>query len=189
MSYRIICVLLIFALTSCGWKISPPPRSEHLSELTQIAERVVMTIDDRDVIWGDGQLGDIVRDTLISAGAFKEVYYPVEPRKPPNLKLLIKASGKVDEEIGLGIVKSIIIGALLFIPVGLIRFSKTFDLDAEVIFLHENQELRKFQVASQTGVSHTMFSQIKGYESAVRQAAFMDLGERIATELSMFRID
>ena len=123
-SYRIICVLLIFAQTSCGWKISPPPRIEQLGKLSQMAERVVMAVDDRDVAWGDGQLGDIVVETLNSAGAFKEIYYPVEPRNPPNLKLLIKASGKVDEEIGLGIVKGIIIGLLFFIQCSYVSNNK-----------------------------------------------------------------
>lgn len=167
----------------------PPVRAEQPISQTQVAERVMMIINDGAVVWGGGQLGYIVRDTLLAEGTFKEIYYPVEPRNVPDLRLSIIAKGSIDEEVELGIAKSLIIGALFFIPVGLIRFNKTYDLDADVVLLRAGKELQRFTIKSSTKISHTMFSQIKGYEPAARQAAFKDLGDQIAAKLRVLKKD
>jgi len=162
----------------------PPTRTEGMVRPKRIAEGVVLKVNESAVVWGGGRLGGTVRDTLIALGSFDQVYFPVEPRNPPPLRLVIEASGTVQEEVGVGILKSFIIGCLAFIPVGIIRFDKTFELDATVVLLKEGQELRRFHIKSSTGVSHTMFSEIEEYEPAAQTAAFRDLGERIASELS-----
>lgn len=189
LTFRILCTLLALSIAGCGWKVVPPLRSEQPISQTRTAEQVMMTVNAGAVVWGGGQLGDIVRDTLLAEGTFKEIYYPVEPRNAPDLRLSIAARGSVDEEVGLGIVKSIIIGALLFIPVGLIRFNKTYDLDAEVTLLKAGKELQRLTIKSSTEISHTMFSQTEGYEPAARQAAFKDLGDQIAAKLSVLKAD
>jgi hypothetical protein len=182
--YRAVALCLIFSLSGCGWKVVPPQHLDQPAPVSKVADRVVLSVND-GVAWGGGRLGDIVRDTLKASGTFTEVYYPVEPRNPPDLKLLINAKGNVDEEIGGGILKSIFIGLLLFIPVGVIRFGKTYNLDAEVVLSREGKEERRFNVMSKTEVSHTMFTQGEEYEPAAREAAFKDLGLRIAEKLSV----
>jgi hypothetical protein len=138
--------------------------------------------------WGSQGLGETVREVLTTSGSFREVYYPIEPRNPPPSRLVVTARGTVDEEIGLGIAKSVIIGLLLFLPVGVIRFNKTYDLAADVVLLNEGRELKSFRVESATEVSHTMFSTMEDYEPAARKAAFTDLGREIASELSTVSI-
>ena len=140
-------------------------------------------MNEAGVVWGGGQLGEFTRTALVASGAFDEVYYPIEPRNPPPLRLTIDAGGEVDEEIGLGIVKSVIIGALLFLPVGIIRFNKDFNLDAQVVVLKAGQELQRFRVTGATHVAHTMFSDTAGYEPAARQAAAAYLAAAITAQL------
>ncbi len=181
--WRAVSLYLIFALSGCGWKVVPPERLGQPAPASKVADRVVLSVND-GVPWGGGNLGDIVRDTLKANGTFTEVYYPVEPRNPPDLRLAIDARGSVDEEIGEGIAKSFFIGLLLFIPVGVIRFDKTFDLDADVVLSRKGKEERRFNVKSKTEVSHTMFTRGEEYEPAAREAAFRDLGIRIGEELS-----
>jgi hypothetical protein len=182
-AYRLLALFLAFWAPACGWKITPPAPPERIANPKKIAEGMVLKVNDSAVIWGGGRLGDIVRDTLVSSGTFGHVYFPIEPRNPPALRMAIDASGTVDEEVGLGIVKAALIGVLLFLPVGVIRFNKTFNLNATVALFDGSRELRRFQVTTATGVSHTMFSQIEDYETAAQTAAFRDLGERIAAEL------
>lgn len=80
--------------------------------------------------------------------------------------------------------KSIIIGALFFIPVGIIRFYRDFVLDVTVSYQVNGKEVRRFPIHSQTEISHTMFSQTDQYEPAARKVAFSRLAEDIIRELS-----
>lgn len=180
---RLICIALIFSLVGCGWKVTPPILDQQVLNQSPISEAAVLTVNDGGIIWGNGELGEIVRKTLIERGAFNEVYYPVEPRNPPDYRLRITASGNIDEEIGFGIVKSIFIGMLFFIPVGIIRFNKDFVLDADVTVIKQNQELLHFAIKTETEVSHTMFSHANQYEPVARQKAFEDLALRIISKL------
>lgn len=181
---RAVSLYLIFSLSGCGWKVVPPERLDQPAPVRKLGDGVVLSVND-GVPWGGGKLGDIVQDTLKAKGTFVEVYYPVEPRNPPDLRLTIDARGNVDEEVGVGIVKCIFIGLLLFIPVGVIRFNKTFDLHADVVVSRKGKEERRFNIKSKTGVSHTLFTQGEEYEPAAREAAFRDLALRIADELSV----
>ncbi len=184
--FRAVSLYLVISLSGCGWKVVPPERLDQAPPLHKVADRVVLSVND-GVPWGGGRLGDIVKDALMVNGTFTEVYYPVEPRNPPDLRLTIDARGSVDEEIGEGILKSVFIGLLLFLPVGLIRFDKTFDLDADVVLTRKGKEERRFTVKTKTGVSHTMFTGGDEYEPSARQAAFRDLGMRIGRELSVLK--
>ncbi len=181
--HRLICLILSLSLVGCGWKVTPPPFEQESVPHKLIADAVVLTTNEGGVIWGRGELGEIVRKTLINQGAFKEIYYPVEPRNPPNYRLIITANGAIEEEIGLGIVKSVFIGMLFFIPVGIIRFHRDFVLNADVALLKQEKELRQFKIQTQTGVSHTMFSHANQYEPEARQKAFEDLALRIILKL------
>jgi len=145
----------------------------------------VLTVNEGALIWGKGELGYALRDELVALGSFRKVHYPIEPRGPLPDRLIVDASGGIKEEIGLGVVKSLIIGALFFIPVGLIRFHRDFVLTAVVALRHEGKEQRRFTIETETGVSHTMFSETDDYEPAMRRAAFSDLARRIAAELSL----
>jgi hypothetical protein len=100
---RVLSILLICSIAGCGWKVVPPVRPEQPISPHRVAERVVLTVNDRAVVWGGGQLGQIVRDVLLSKGIFKEIEYPVESRNPPELRLVINASGGVNEEIRAGL--------------------------------------------------------------------------------------
>ncbi|MEY3761209.1 MAG: hypothetical protein RIR39_2700, partial [Pseudomonadota bacterium] len=90
-------------------------------------------------------------------------------------------------EIGFGVVKSIVIGLLLFIPVGLIQFNRDFVLDADVTVEKNEEQLHHFKVQSRTGLSHTMFSDANQYEPVARKAAFTDLADKIIKALSLTR--
>jgi len=180
---RLICIALIFSLVGCGWKVTPPTFEQQALVQSPVSEAAVLTVNDGGIIWGGDELGEIVRKTLIERGAFKEVYYPVEPRNPPDYQLRITANGNIEEEVGFGIVKSIFIGMLFFIPAGIIRFNKDFVLDADVTVIKQNQELLHFTIKTETEVSHTMFSHANQYEPAARQKAFEDLGLRIISRL------
>jgi hypothetical protein len=141
-------------------------------------------MDEVAVVWGDGRGGDLVRETLVAGHVFDEVFYPVEPRVPAPLRLAVSARGNVDEEVALGVVKAVFIGLLFFAPGGIVRFGKTFDLDAAVAFSEEGREIRRFEIHTKTRISHTMFSHSDQYEPAARQEAFRDLGARIAAGLT-----
>jgi len=145
---------------------------------------VVLDVNDGGVIWGRGELGETVKQTLLEKGAFRQIHYPIVPRDPPANRLSIQANGVIEEEVGLGIVKSIIVGALFFIPVGIIRFNRDFVLDASVSYSENGKAARNFKVHTKTEISHTMFSQTDQYEPAARKAAFSHLGESIIRELS-----
>ena len=185
---RPLALVLAVALGACGWKITPPPPRATTAGPRSVAERVVLQVHGSGLPWGSGGLGETVREVLTTSGSFREVYYPIEPRNPPPLRLVVTASGTVDEEIGLGVAKSVIIGLLLFLPVGVIRFNKTYDLTAEVVLLNEGREVKSFRVENATEVSHTMFSTMEDYEPAARKAAFTNLGQQIAWELSTVSI-
>ncbi len=180
---RLICLVLSLSLVGCGWQVTAPPFEQETVPNKLIADAVVLSTNEGGVIWGRGELGDIVQKTLIKQGAFKDIYYPIEPRNLPAYRLVIKANGNIEEEIGLGIVKSVIIGMLFFIPVGIIRFHRDFVLDADVALIKQGQELRHFTIHTETGVSHTMFSHANQYEPEARQKAFEDLALRIILKL------
>jgi hypothetical protein len=180
---RLLCAILIFSLLGCGWKVTPPPGYDSNKRENRIADQVFLKVNDSGVFWGGGKLGETVRDTLVENGSFKEVYFPVEPRNPPPLRLMIDAKGNVDEEKGLGTLKAIFIGALFFLPVGIVRFNKDFNLEADVSLYKQNKELHTFKIKSSTEISHTMFSQATQYEPEARRIAFKDLGNKIAAEL------
>lgn len=179
---RVLVAALVLTIGGCGWKVTPPesgpPGSVH-----KVGSRVVLKFDEASVAWGGGHGGEIVRDALQKLGVFDEVAYPVEPRRPTPLRLTVVATGNVDEEEALGTVKAFVIGFFLFVPAGVIRFGKTFDLDATVTFTDGERELRRFEVQTKTRVSHTMFSHSDQYEPVARRAAFEDLAHRIAVEL------
>ena len=181
---RLLYAVLILAVSSCGWKVTPPLGYVGNNKGTKIADQLFLKVNDSGVFWGGGKLGETVRDALTETGAFKEVFYPVEPRNPPVLRLTIDAKGDVDEEKGLGTLKAFFIGALFFLPVGIIRFNKDFNLEADVSLFKQNKEIHTFKVKSSTEISHTMFSHANEYESEVRGIAFKDLGNKIAVELS-----
>jgi hypothetical protein len=103
------------------------------------------------------------------------------PSSTPGLR--ITENGNIEEEVGFGIVKSIFIGMLFFIPVRIIRFNKDFVLDADITVIKQNQELLHFTIKTETEVSHTMFSHANQYKPAARQKAFEDLGLRIISRL------
>lgn len=178
-----LVVLLAVTMAGCGWTVTPPSRPEGPAPPGRISDRVVLKLNEAGVVWGGGQLGDFTRSALIASGAFGEVYYPIEPPNPPPLRLSIDARGNVDEEIGLGIVKSVIIGALFFLPVGIIRFNKDFKLDAQVVLLEAGQEVQRYRVTGATRVAHTMFSDAAEYEPAARQAAATYLAAAIVAQL------
>ena len=180
---RFICSILILSLASCGWKVTPPPFDRESITDDFIAEATVLSTNEGGIIWGRGELGEIVQKTLINKGAFKEVYYPVEPRNPPDYRLVITAKGTIEEEIGFGILKSIFIGMLFFIPACIIRFNKDFVLDADVSLLKLGQEMAHFTIHTETEVSHTMFSHANQYEPEAREKAFEDLALRIIMKL------
>mgnify|MGYP000924420614 CR=1 FL=1 len=180
---RLICIALIFSLVGCGWKVTPPNFEQKALDPSPLAEAAVLTVNDVGIIWGNGELGEIVRKTLMERRTFKEVYYPVEPRNPPDYRILVTANGSIEEEVGFGIVKSIFIGMLFFIPVGIIRFNKDFLLDADVTVIKQNQELLHFTIKTETEVSHTMFSHANQYEPVARQKAFEDLALRVISKL------
>lgn len=179
----VLATVVAFSIAACGWKVTPPAGAPPGSP-PHIGGRVFLTMNDTALAWGDGRTGDFVRETLVAARVFDEVYYPVPPRTPTPLGLAVTARGTVDEEVALGVIKSIFIGLLFLVPAGVVRFGKTFDLDANVVFSDEGREVRRFDVHSKTHVSHTMFSHIAQYEAAARQAAFHDLGARIAAGLA-----
>lgn len=181
---RLIALMLITSLSSCGWKVTPPPGQAVPTASRPIAESVVLDVNDGGVIWGRGELGETVKQTLLEKGAFRQIHYPIVPRDPPANRLSIQANGVIEEEVGLGIVKSIIVGALFFIPVGIIRFNRDFVLDASVSYSENGKAARNFKVHTKTEISHTMFSQTDQYEPAARKAAFSHLGESIIRELS-----
>jgi len=181
---RLLAGILIVSVTACGWKITPPPGSKLPAAASPVAEAVLLEVNDGAVIWGRGELGATLKQALQEKGAFHAVHYPVVPREPPPQRLTVTAKGGIDEEVGLGIVKSMIIGVLMFIPVGIIRFNRDFTLDAEVAYREAGREVRRFAVQSKTGVSHTMFSDTDEYEPAARKAAFGHLAQRIAEELA-----
>jgi hypothetical protein len=184
---RVLAAYLAASLASCGWKVTPP-KPPPGGMVRKVASRVVLRVDDSAVVWGGGQLGEVVRDTLRTVGAFDDVAYPVEPRTPTPLHLSIAARGAVDEEVALGMIKAIFIGLLFMLPVGIVRFGKTFELDATVVLVDAGQELRRFQVQTRTHVSHTTFSHSNQYEPEARRVAFRDLGERIAIGLSSITV-
>lgn len=171
-------------MTGCGWKVTPPKFRDNFESPGLIADSVVLTVNEGAVIWGHGDLGELLREKLLAEGAFRQVHYPIEPRNPPPYRLTINAKGSIDEEIGFGIVKSIFIGLLFFIPVGIIRFNRDFILDADISFQDDGAARRRFKITSETTVSHTMFSHGEQYEPVARKAAAEDLGLRIIRELS-----
>lgn len=182
-STRLLAVVLVLSQIGCGWKITPPSRPQGAAREGKIADAVVLQVNDAGVLWGGGACGEVVRERWLQQGVFSEVHYPVEPRNPPPLRLMIQATGNLDEEVGLGTLKAVVIGLLLFLPVGLIRFNKDFILDATVTVTGAGGEPRRFAVHSATTVSHTMFSDSTGYEAEARRVAFADLADQVAAQL------
>lgn len=182
--YRALVALLALSVATagCGWKVIPPKAPPEVGS-GSVADRVVLQVNDGAVAWGRGELGQVVSEKLVAFGGFEEVYYPVEPRNPPPMRLVVTASGEVDEEVFLGTMKSMFIGFLLFIPVGIVRFNKDYRLEANVKLIEEARVLQEFRVESATEISHTLFSDIAAYEPEARRVAFENLAEQIMAEL------
>lgn len=183
-SRKLVSSVLIVSLTGCGWKVTPPPGKALPATSGPIAEAVVLDVNDGGVVWGKGELGEAVKASLLEKRAFGRVYYPIVPRNPPSYKLIIQAGGNIEEEVGLGIAKSIIVGALFFLPVGVIRFNRYFVLDAQVTYSADGKDVRHFSTRARTEVSHTMFSDTDEYEPAGRKAAFSHLADEIVRVLA-----
>jgi len=183
-SRRVLALLLAVQIAGCGWKVIPPPLPQAPHPVRLVAERALLKVSGAAIAWGSSGLGETVRDVLVASGTFREVYYPIEPRNPPSLTLAMTARGTVEESEAIGTLKAVVIGLFLFLPVGLIRFDKTFHLDTDVVLRDRDRELGRFQISSDTEISFTMFSTMEDYEPAARKAAFKDLGEHIAAQLS-----
>lgn len=181
---RLIALVLIVSIAGCGWKVTPPKFEGKKISTGPIADSVVLTVNEGSVVWGGGELGAQLRRKLLEEGAFRTVHYPIIPRNPPPYRLTVTASGNIEEEVGLGIVKSVIIGLLFFIPVGIIRFHRDFVVDANIAFLKEGKTLHRFKVSTKTGVSHTLFSHADQYDPVIRKVAAEDLALRIVKQLA-----
>ncbi len=177
-----IVPLLALWLAGCGWRVTGPLRTDS-GQLGQVAESALLKANDGAVEWGGGQMGTIVQRQLLASGAFAQVYYPIEPRERPALQIAITASGKVNEDVGGGTLKAIVIGLFLFAPVGLIRFDKDFTLDATVVVTRDGHEPDHFAVNNTTHIAHTMFSDPGAYEAEAREEAFGDLAKQIVDHL------
>lgn len=179
---RLLAIVLAAQVAGCGWTITPPaPLPAQRAHL--VADRVILKLDTAAMAWGGTGMGEAVRDALLAAGSFREIYYPIEPRNPPTWTLAITGRGTIDEHEVSGFFKAVLIGALFFLPEGVVRFDKTFHLDADVVLRDGQQQVARFQVSNDTEIHHTMFSHMEEYEPAARKVAFTDLGQRIAAQL------
>ncbi|MEY3760919.1 MAG: hypothetical protein RIR39_2410, partial [Pseudomonadota bacterium] len=96
LGFRIICLILILTISSCGWNVTPPSSNAIANSYQPIADSIVLSVNDGSVLWGNGELGELVKEELIKKGIFKMVYYPIAPRNPPNITLKIDARGSID---------------------------------------------------------------------------------------------
>jgi len=183
MARRMLSLVLAVTVAACGWRVRGPKRLDVPSGGRRVADRVILTANDGGIVWGGGRLGEVVRDTLLGTGTFGEVYYPVEPRNPPSLRLEVTARGTVEEDLATGVFKSVVIGMLFFAPAGVIQFHKSFHLDAVAVLTEAERETARIPVQSSTDVYFTIFSHVDAYDRAAQDAAFHDLGERLAAAL------
>jgi len=180
---RVLALVLAVAVAGCGWRVRGPKRLEIPPGGRRVGDRVILVANDGGIVWGDGRLGEVVRTTLLASGVFGDVYFPVEPRNPPSLRLEVTARGTVEEDVAIGVAKSVLIGLLFFTPAGIIQFHKTFHLDALAVLTDAEREVARVPVQSSTDVYFTLFSHVDGYDRAAQDAAFSDLGERVAAAL------
>ena len=184
--YRLLALFLAVWLSACYSRVTPPPRPDPIRYQRPIAAGVLLKVNDSGVDWGDNRLGAIVQETLLATGCCGHVYFPVEPREPPPLRLVISATGTVRKE-GLSDEAKTALG-LLFFPSVLVLLvlpiERAYDLDATITLVGNDQELRRFRVTTSTEVSYGLFASPQRCDEAARLAAFKDLGERIASELS-----
>jgi hypothetical protein len=179
-------------MVGCGWRVTPPLRPEQFIRPKKLADDVVLQVNDTAVSWGDNHLGDIVRDTLVASGTFSQVYFPVEPSNPPALRLMIQARGGQEDRFSAGLLAVTFSPLFPFLyllwPTGAMPFRVSFDLDATVVLFNGSQELRRSHITTLTRVSHAPFCDPREFKDAVRGAAFTDLGERIASDLSALHL-
>jgi len=186
-SCKLLALGLAVWLAACtSWRVSTSPGPTSPAVLRKVGDAALLQVDDTALDWGAGRLGDIVRDTLRASGTFAEVYYPVEPPNAPSIRLRIEAFGSEQEHPGL-----ITIGIWLFIPVlvipillGVLPMRKTFRVDANVLLMNADREIRRFSTSASATVSYSMFFSAKhDFEAAAADAAFRQLAEQVAAAL------
>jgi hypothetical protein len=129
-------------------------------------------------------MGELTRQTLIELGSFREIYYPVEPRNAPPLRVAIEAVGRAHEKPGIRTLKVLFIVALGFLPVGVVTFEKDFTLEAKATFWRNGTVLQQLDLATSARMSSTLLYDRATAEEALAEVMFQHLAAQLAVGLS-----
>ena len=124
-----------------------------------------------------------MRQRLIELGSFREVYYPVEPRNAPPLRISIEAVGRVSEDYVVGEGKVMLTGFLLFLPIGVVMFHRDFAVEARATFWRNGTLLQQVDLATTARMSAPLVRDRKRAERELPEAMFRHLAEQLAVQL------
>ena len=147
---RVGLALLLVAtcLGGCAsWRASEPGPPIVGGRPRPVADRVVLEVDEAGVAWSRGRMTEVIRQSLIELGSFREVLYADEPLAPPPLRLAIAAVGSASEDSLASTGKKIFIGVLALLPVGVVTFEKNFTVKARAIFYRNEEILQQIDLA------------------------------------------
>ncbi len=180
--------LLLFVAThgtGCmSWSVGEPRPAIVAARPGPVADRAILEVDDSRVSWSRGRMGALTRQTLIELGSFREVYYPVEPRNAPPLRIAIEAVGRESEKPGIRTLKVIFIVALGFLPVGVVTFDKEFTLEAKATLWLNGTVLQQLDLATSARMSSTLFYDRATAEETLGGAMFLHLAAQLAVGLT-----
>ena len=181
---RRAAVLAGLALAGCAsWRVEDGPRPAPEGRPQRIADRVLLEVDERLVPWGDGELGEGLRQGLLELGSFDAIDYPVVPRDAPPLRLRVEAEGRVREQVAPGVAKAIFVGLLLFLPAGVVTFDKDYDVALTAELSLDGRALQRVAAQATERLRFTMFADRDGGERRVRERAFQQLATELALRL------
>jgi hypothetical protein len=159
-----------YAFTSGPRPFEPPTGASP-----QRATEAILRVNEAGVWWGVGDFGDQVRQRLLAARAFEQVYYPVEPRNPPRWVVEVESIGSVRRHYVWEA-----FAALTLFPQALGPYFLDYLVTSDVRVRHAGEVLQHFQVESSALMGFAAFTSLEGVVPQARDRVLQDLALRVA---------
>lgn len=173
---------LLSGCLSDTFEVRQPLPESH--SIVTLAPEVLLEVDDTGVKWGSGRVGEVLSAVLVKNQTFHQVHYPIYPSHRVPFKLKVVATGGIESETGLGMVKAFVTGFLFFLPVGVIQYEDTFSITAAVSVADERQSYEPLTVQSSVAANHTLFSSPEPYARRASALALEEFSNRVSVALT-----
>jgi len=172
----LLAVVATVAHLGCySFTSGPRPFEPPTGASPQRATDAILRVNEAGVFWGVGDFGEQVRQRLLAARAFEQVYYPVEPRNPPEWVVEV-------ESISSGRRHYLweAFAVLTYFPLAFGPYFWDYVVTCDVRVRHAGEVLQHFEVESSALMGFGTFTNLEDVVPQARDSVLQDLALRIA---------